>query len=482
MKHIWFVVVLLIFTVCNSSGVLAQLENDKQKLILLPVQGEGLSSSDKTAFQGAIKQGLSSTYKIFSGEQVQKKLEKIATTSCSSDECLEKIAIAFNGNLVCRGYVENEGGSYLLSLEIKDVFTDEDVFAYTVGCPKCSKVDIIESLKKMAYSVGFKDKTDSVGKIAVAGYGDLKIESEPTGTDITVKNEAGNIVGLGVSPETFRVKAGMYHVRLKKTGYETQDLKINVFRDSTQIVSGKEATLRKFEAFVNIDTQPSSKNHDIYIDGEMVGKTPAKLKLTAGIHTIEIKNKYQIGQNTIFVKDGVESTETIKLRNISKKYSLAVVADAFHFAPGKFDETYSLYGLEYRHWLWNIGYLSVEGLVMPEKDSDMAYGDGYMFVDGFNNPTVKIRIGRVSFDVPIFNKGREGFDIVVGAGYEYMSMKFDNEYQDSFDITKKSLLLETGVIYIDRYFFSELKVRYLIGENDKLNYDYGAKLALGVRF
>ena len=487
MKYIRFFIVLFTCILWCSYSAVAQQAKMKDKIVLLPVQGEGLSSSDKTVFQSAIKQGLAGKYKIFSGEQVREKLEKIALTSCTSDECLEKIAIAFNGNLICRGYIENEGGNYLLSLEIKDVFTDEDIFAYTVGCTKCSKAHIIESLKKMAYSVGSKDKTESLDKIAFVGFGILEVNAEPKGAEITVQNDTGNIVGFGTSPEKFRVKAGMYKVRLKNDGYETKNLKINVFRDSTQTLSGKDAGLRRYEAVVNIDTKPSSKGINIYVDDEMAGKTPAKLNLAAGMHKVEIKNKYQIGRKTILVKDGVELTETIKLSNISKKHSIAAVVDTLRFAPGKVDDIFALYGLEYRYWLWNIGTISVEGLTMPEKDSDIMFSDGVSVYPPMGGNKMDIQMVRACFDMPVFKRGRQGADLVVGVGYEHTRIEstMPDGHIDSaagYKITKKSLLVEMGPIYIGKSFFSELKARYIIGEDDNLGYDYGVKFATGIRF
>jgi hypothetical protein len=122
----------------------------KERMVLLPIEGEHLSDADKALLQSAIKEGFSDRYEIFSGEQVEAKLKKFAVTSCTSDECLENIAIAFNGNLVGRGSVTQEGADTYLSIEIKDVITDKDVFTKTDGCTACAKTEIMKKLKAMA--------------------------------------------------------------------------------------------------------------------------------------------------------------------------------------------------------------------------------------------------------------------------------------------------------------------------------------------
>ncbi len=132
----------------------------KERMVLLPIEGEHLSDGDKALFQNAIKEGFSDRYEIFSGEQVEAKLQKFAVTSCTSDECLENIAIAFNGNLVGRGSVTQEGADTFLSLEIKDVITDKDVFTKTDGCVGCSKTEVMKKLKAMA---GGRSAASSVG-------------------------------------------------------------------------------------------------------------------------------------------------------------------------------------------------------------------------------------------------------------------------------------------------------------------------------
>jgi len=161
-----FAVFCLLFMLSwgKTSGPLFA-EGTRERLVLLPIEGETLSDGDKALFQNAIKEGLSGRYEIFSGEQVEAKLQKFAVTSCTSDECLENIAIAFNGNLVGRGSVTREGADTYISIEIKDVITDKDVLTKTDGCVGCSKTEVMKKLKAMA---GGRSASSSGGAVEFA--------------------------------------------------------------------------------------------------------------------------------------------------------------------------------------------------------------------------------------------------------------------------------------------------------------------------
>ncbi|MFA6010715.1 MAG: hypothetical protein WC799_12090 [Desulfobacteraceae bacterium] len=137
---------LIVLTFCLTLGKLSAEEKQKERLVLLPVQGENLPQTELDLFQDAIKEGFSNTYEIFSGEQVQAKLQKFTVNSCTSDECLEKIAIAFNGHLVGRVFVDRDGKDTFLRIQIKDVYTDKDVYTKTSGCTGCSKTEIMQKL------------------------------------------------------------------------------------------------------------------------------------------------------------------------------------------------------------------------------------------------------------------------------------------------------------------------------------------------
>jgi len=137
---------LIVLTSLMTLEKLSVAEKQKERLVLLPVQGENLPQNELDLYQDAIKEGFSGQYEIFSGEQVQAKLQKFAVNSCTSDECLEKIAIAFNGHLVGRGFVDRDGKDSFLRIQIKDVFTDKDVYTKTSGCTDCTKTEIMQKL------------------------------------------------------------------------------------------------------------------------------------------------------------------------------------------------------------------------------------------------------------------------------------------------------------------------------------------------
>ncbi len=174
----------------------------KENLVLLPIQGKNLTSTEKRIYDSAIVEGLSLKYEVFSGNQVIEKLKKYQIVECNEKSCLEKIAIAFNGSLVARGFIESTKNGYLLSIEIKDIFTDKNIFTKSIGCSDCSKSDIIENFKAMASGKIFKKEA----------FGEIFVNSNPyiKGTKIYVNGEE-----KGEIPATLKLKSGQYLLKVE---------------------------------------------------------------------------------------------------------------------------------------------------------------------------------------------------------------------------------------------------------------------------
>jgi hypothetical protein len=297
-------------TFCLISGKLSA-EETKDRLVLLPIQGENLSMDDLDLFQDAIKEGFSNKYEIFSGEQVQAKLQKFAVNSCTSDECLEKIAIAFNGHLVGRGFVNKEDKDYFLRIQIKDVFTDKDVFTKTDGCSSCSKTEIMKKFKAMtgggtsvsamvpssveyASPVASEKNTGegSVTRITPKVSGDsgstiaaLFLDSNPSGATVYL----GDTVAGETPYQNMGLKVGQtIHVMLKKDDYHPKSLELKLSGGTNEV-----DTIQLTSMYGSVDITSEPKGADVYLAGKKVGETPYKNpKVLSGTYSLALKKDY----------------------------------------------------------------------------------------------------------------------------------------------------------------------------------------------
>jgi hypothetical protein len=111
--------------------------------------------------------------------------------------------------------------------------------------------------------------------------GSISIKSEPSNATILVN---GNNVGS--TPDTIiNLKPGEHQVEVRMDGLDN-------WSDSVEVTAGKESTvtalLQKITGSISITSTPVKAG--IYIDGEEVGITPAKLpSIPVGTHEIEVK-------------------------------------------------------------------------------------------------------------------------------------------------------------------------------------------------
>lgn len=296
-RGIWGVVWLLVFCV-SAIGA------PKEKLVLLPLQGKGLSAEEQRLYQGAIKSELSVMYTIYSGEEVEAKLKKIAITSCTSDECLEQIAIAFNGHLVGRGYVTDSKGTPLLGLEIRDIFTHQDVFSESAGCEGCNGSGIIRMFKAMAAgraasgagAVAYVSQAGASGpasggvvRVSPAVSGNtgspiaaLFFDTEPSGATVSL----GDTVAGTTPYQNLSLKPGQtIRVTVRKEGYHDQQVELPLSGGINELGTLK---LKSKYGRLSIESDPSGA--DVIIAGKKVGVTPyADEKILSGAYLVSLR-------------------------------------------------------------------------------------------------------------------------------------------------------------------------------------------------
>lgn len=131
-----------------SSTVIA----GKPALILLPVQGQNINRIDQEHYRIALQKSLSRYFKVYSGGEVEKRLEKSSAITCDVNECLQEVAISFQGELIGRMVLTSMDGGFLVAIEIKNIFDDQTIASNNIACEGCNNFDVIRELNKMTLS------------------------------------------------------------------------------------------------------------------------------------------------------------------------------------------------------------------------------------------------------------------------------------------------------------------------------------------
>ena len=140
---------LLCWLLCFQSIAFAA----KPPLVLVPVQGPGLSADDKENYRIALQESLSLDYTVFSGGVVETKLQKSVSKNCDVTQCLQEVAIAFQGELIGRLVVTPQGNGYMLAVEIKNIFDDKVIVSKNLPCEGCNNFAVIRKLKELDLAV-----------------------------------------------------------------------------------------------------------------------------------------------------------------------------------------------------------------------------------------------------------------------------------------------------------------------------------------
>jgi hypothetical protein len=132
--------------------VTTQAQAARPALILLPVQGSNINNIDKENYRLALQSSLSQQYLVFSGAEVEKRLEKSSVKTCDASECLQEVAISFQGELIGRLVVTKSADGYLLGLEIKNIFDDNIIDSRNIPCENCNNFAVIRELNQLSFS------------------------------------------------------------------------------------------------------------------------------------------------------------------------------------------------------------------------------------------------------------------------------------------------------------------------------------------
>jgi len=305
---------IMIMLLIHSQGY----ATTKDRLVLLPLIGEGLKETEKQAYQTVLEYALSSQYEVFSGKQVFEALKNQTEFACTAKNCIENIAIEFQSELVARGRVmSQQENSYILIIKIFNVFEDKVEFLKSQICSPCSNKDVITMLKGMICSqkTSVSEKSsidpdisgDNISKEAI-----LLIESQPDEADVYLEDILFGRTPLIMS----NLKAGQkIQFTLKKKNYHALTVAVTL---KVGINDLKLMHLKPMFGTLIIQSEPSES--DIFIEGKHEGKTPyINQKFPSGIVLVSvIKDPYEPLENKrIVIRDEEKTRITCQLKSNS---------------------------------------------------------------------------------------------------------------------------------------------------------------------
>ena len=124
--------------------------NFKSNLVLLPIEVVSSEESYEDEYGAGIQSGLSNSFRVFYGADVEKELEKeYSKLDCTAESCNQALAIAFNGELIADASVSKVPGGYLLKLIITNVLTNEVVWSKARPCKGCDLFSLLPALEQL---------------------------------------------------------------------------------------------------------------------------------------------------------------------------------------------------------------------------------------------------------------------------------------------------------------------------------------------
>jgi len=140
----------------------------------------------------------------------------------------------------------------------------------------------------------------------------LYLTSKPAGADVFINGAKQS----GQTPVTLPLAPGQYNLVLRMAGYEAYAGNVQV-KDNIQTQLDVDLKVKNNSrvAWANVDSNP--KGAEIFVDGNTTGQvTPARVQISAGIHTIMVKlNGYQQVRRTFQASEG----GTVSLQDLTLK-------------------------------------------------------------------------------------------------------------------------------------------------------------------
>jgi formylglycine-generating enzyme required for sulfatase activity len=131
-------------------------------------------------------------------------------------------------------------------------------------------------------------------------FHDVEVVSIPEGATVFLNEE-----NRGAAPQTLRLPAGTYRLRLELKYYRSQEQPIKVERKQSNSF-----TLARVQGSVHLDSEPRGAR--ILLDGQEIGVTPLPYRLEGGEHLAEMILDGHHAEKVPFEVTSAERTEQVK--------------------------------------------------------------------------------------------------------------------------------------------------------------------------
>ena len=326
------------------STTIPVIAEDKPRLILLTVKGAGIDRAAKSNIRVAIEQELSARYTVFSGSQVDKKIEREFVTQCriyqddaemANSECMKVVAGFFVADYLAIPHISQQEGGYLLTLEIRDAYTSQSFDPYSGSCVGCSVLQLADSFRAMIAAKNSAADDDGDGTpefVTVIDGGDgssgvsevdpppkppaqqgqlalLLFDSVPSGAEVWLGD-----IKAGTTPyQNLQLKPGQkLNLTLKAQDY--RDLQVEL---TLQPGSNTPKAFELVPAFGGLSITSEPSGADVYLSGELVGQTPySNQRLASAKYLVDIRKPLYLplSNQTIAVEDGQRTERSFKLQ------------------------------------------------------------------------------------------------------------------------------------------------------------------------
>ena len=313
---------------------------DQPKLILLTVKGEGIDQAVKSNIRVAIEQALAVRYTVYSGAQVDDKIEREFIKQCqiyqddadlANSECMKEVAGFFVADYIATPQISLQTGGYLLTLEIRDAYTSQSFDPYSDNCIDCSILELADAFRAM---IANKNRAAGLGApvfIESSATGDggsssvvdltapvkpqdrgqvavLLFDSVPSGAEVWLGD-----IKAGTTPyQNLQLSSGQnLNITLKAQDY--RDLQVAL---TLQPGSNTPKPFELVPAFGSLSITSEPSGADVYLSGELVGQTPySSSRLASAKYLVDIRKPLYLplSNQTIAVEDGKLSERSFKL-------------------------------------------------------------------------------------------------------------------------------------------------------------------------
>ena len=326
----------LIFSITTPA-----IAEDQPKLILLTVKGEGIDQAVKSNIRVAIEQALAVRYTVYSGAQVDDKIEREFIKQCqiyqddadlANSECMKEVAGFFVADYIATPQISAQAGGYLLTLEIRDAYTSQSFDPYSDNCIDCSVLELADAFRAMIANKnraaglgapvfiesiatgdgGSSSVVDLTAPVKPQDRGQLALllfDSVPSGAEVWLGD-----IKAGTTPyQNLQLSSGQnLNITLKAQDY--RDLQVAL---TLQPGSNTPKPFQLIPAFGSLSITSEPSGADVYISGELVGQTPySSQRLASAKYLVDIRKPLYLplSNQTIAIEDGQLAEHSYKLQ------------------------------------------------------------------------------------------------------------------------------------------------------------------------